>query len=142
MTGYSGTPLPKKLGLKPGHRYALFNPPPGFEKQLRPLPEDTTRLQRPRKDVDLILLFAARKSMLDTQLARCKALLTTAGLPWIAWPKKASGVATDLDFNVVQKAGLKLGLVDNKVAAVDDTWSGLRFVYRLKDRRCIIPPAN
>ena len=133
--GYSGTPLWKKLGFKPGFRYALYNAPGGFEKQLKGLPQDAERLGSPRSNVNLILLFARNKSVLDKQLARCKKLLTPAGMLWIAWPKKSSGVTTDLDFNVVQKAGLKLGLVDNKVAAVDDTWSGLRFVYRLKDRR-------
>ncbi len=135
MAGYSATPLWKKLGLKPGSRYTLYNAPNGFDQQLKGLPDDAKHLKSPRTNLDLIVLFSKNRSILDRRLPGCKKLLAPAGMLWIAWPKKASGLATDLDFNIVQKAGLKLGLVDNKVAAVDDTWSGLRFVYRLKDRR-------
>jgi len=135
MAGYSATPLWKKLGFKPGFRYVLYNSPGAFDKQLKGLPADARRLKSPRANVDLIVLFAKSKAVLDRQLARCRKLLAPAGMLWLAWPKKSSGVTTDLDFNVVQKAGLKLGLVDNKVAAVNETWSALRFVYRLKDRR-------
>lgn len=134
MAGYSGTPLWKKLGFKPGFRYVLYNAPQGFEKQLKGMPADARRLRSPRSDVDLILLFVRTQSELDRRLPRCRKILTPAGMLWIGWPKKSSGVSSDLDFNSVQKAGLGIGLVDNKVAAIDDTWSGLRFVYRLRDR--------
>ena len=134
IAGYSATPLWKKLGLKPGSRYTLYNAP-GFDQQLKGLPDDAKRLKSPRANLDLIVLFCKNRSVLERRLPGCKKLLASAGMLWIAWPKKSSGVKTDLDFGVVQKSGLRLGLVDNKVAAVDDTWSGLRFVYRLKDRR-------
>lgn len=132
--GYSGTPLAKKLGIKAGHRVALVRAPQEFEKDLEPLPEGARTFRRVRGRHDVIVFFAARRSTLHGRLeALAKTLVSNGGL-WVGWPKKSSGVATDLDFTVVQRAGLELGLVDNKICAIDDTWSGLRFVIRLKDR--------
>lgn len=134
MAGYSGTPLARKLGIRPGSRVALLAAPAGFEATLEPLPRDVALLTRARDRVDVIVGFARTRRELDQRLGRGVALLRADGGLWIGWPKKSSGVATELDFNAVQRAGLTLGLVDNKVCAIDETWSGLRFVVRKADR--------
>lgn len=136
MASYSGAPLPKKLGIKEGHQVALIDAPTDFELTLGQLPEGVTIERDPsgREPFNVILCFAIAESPLRkrfAQLARC--LVSDGGL-WIAWPKKASGVETNLSEAVVRAIGLNNGLVDNKVCAVDDVWSGLRFVNRLKDR--------
>ena len=128
MAGYSGTPLEQKLGIKPGHVVAVLNAPDGFSLDVE------TRADLRRKRYDVILFFAKRASELRGRFEALRAKLDDAGGLWIAWPKKSSGVLTDLDFDAVQNTGLGHGLVDNKICAVDDTWSGLRFVVRLKDR--------
>jgi hypothetical protein len=134
VAGYSGTPLAKKLGIKAGHRVGLIGAPPGFEAALEPLP-GSVRLGPLSSGIhDVIVFFTKKRSELERRLPALRQRLAPAGGLWIAWPKKSSGVATDLTFDPVQKAGLALGLVDNKVCAVDETWSGLRFVVRLKDR--------
>lgn len=132
--GYSGTPLAKKLGLKPASRAALVGAPPGFERTLAPLPEGVKLLARVGRGLDVVLFFARSRAELERRLPRLATAIAPAGGLWVAWPKKASGVATDLDFDAVQSAGLALGLVDNKICAVDETWSGLRFVVRRADR--------
>ena len=128
--GYSGTPLAKKLGMKPGHRVAFVNAPPGFAEQF----SDVQVLARLRGPLDVVVLFATTRTELARRFPVAKRALAGNGGLWVAWPKKASGVATDLRFEVVQPLGLAEGLVDNKVCAIDETWSGLRFVYRLADR--------
>jgi hypothetical protein len=136
MAGYSGTPLVRKLGIKPGHRIALLHAPPDFDHTLGELPEDVsvqTQLRGGAK-LDVIVLFADSRSELVKRFPALANRLNPAGGLWIAWPKQASGVATDLTDNVVRAVGLDAGLVDTKVCAVDETWSGLRFVYRLQDR--------
>ena len=136
MAGYSGTPLWRKLGIAPGHRVALVGAPAGFERALRGLPagvELSTSL-RGTAARDVIVLFTSRRADLERRFAALAARLEPNGGLWIAWPKKASGVATDLGDGVVRAVGLSGGLVDNKVCAVDDTWSGLRFVVRRADR--------
>ncbi|MEA2199132.1 MAG: hypothetical protein QOJ25_3183 [Solirubrobacteraceae bacterium] len=133
--GYSGTPLPKKLGIKPGHRIALLKAPAGFEEDtLGELPPGVTVLRRVRAPLDVIVAFVRTRSELDRGLDTWRAALDPAGGLWIAWPKQTSGVATDLYEGVVRQAGLATGLVDNKVCAIDATWSGLRCVVRLADR--------
>lgn len=132
--GYSTTPLLKKLGLKPGMRAWLVGVPPQVRTLFEPLPEGVTLLQRPRQAVDYVHVFADRRADLLRHLGRVKPKLARDGLLWLSWPKKSSGVETDLSGDVVRGAGLEAGLVDVKVAAVDDTWSGLKFVYRLADR--------
>ncbi len=134
--GYSGTPLPKKLGIKADHRVALIGAPEDFEQTLGTLPDRVTvqRSLRGTRLFDVVLFFTKREQELTRRLARLKARLTTAGGLWIAWPKKASKVATDVDESVVRRLGLGTGLVDNKICAVDEVWSGLRFVRRLEDR--------
>jgi hypothetical protein len=132
MAGYSGTPLPKKLGIKDGTRLALLASPKGFK--LAPLPAGVEIRTQARGKLDVILFFATRRRELERRFpVMARALVATGGL-WVAWPKKASGVATDLTFEPVQEIGLEYGLVDNKVCAIDDVWSGLRFVRRVADR--------
>ncbi len=137
MAGYSGTPLAKKLGLKEGHRALLAGAPAGFERTLDALPHGVKLVRRSggkKRSFDVIVLFV--RSVADLRAgfaARAEDLATDGGL-WVAWPKKACGVATDLHEGIVREIGLASGLVDNKICAVDEVWSGLRFVYRLTDR--------
>jgi hypothetical protein len=137
MAGYSVNPLSKKLGIKPGHRLALLDPPAGFEKALGPLPEGVsvqTRLGG-KLPLDVIVAFVKRRATLEQRLSAVRPRMAdNAGL-WVAWPKRASGVATDLTENVVRDVALPTGLVDNKVCAIDEIWSGLRLVIRLEHRR-------
>jgi hypothetical protein len=133
MAGYSGTPLAKKLGIKGGYRICFVNAPPDFAQEIE-LPSDITFLNRRDKALDLILFFARTQRELTKDFSRLADKLVPNGMLWIAWPKKASRVATDLSDNVVRRIGLEAGLVDVKVCAVNDVWSGLKFVYRVKDR--------
>ena len=135
MAGYSGTPLPKKLGVKPNQRIALVNAPNDFAKVLGRLPENAVIVKRLNGPLDLILLFVDREQTLAKQFPILAGKLQSNGMIWVAWPKKSSGVATDLVFEKVQRIGLDCGLVDVKICAVDDVWSGLKFVIRLKDRK-------
>lgn len=136
MAGYSGTPLPRKLGLKPGGRAWLINAPDGFETLLAPLPEGITltAAAKGKSAFDVIVLFAKDRAALLKSFDRARARLDPAGGLWIAWPKKASGVATDLTENPIRDLALAAGLVDNKVCAIDETWSGLRVVVPLAVR--------
>ncbi len=134
MAGYSGSSLPKKLGISAGARVALVRAPAGFESALVPLPERVRLHSQARGAHDVVLFFATRYAELDRRFDGLARALVPAGGLWIAWPKRTSGVATDLRENVVRDVGLRHGLVDNKVCAVDDTWSALRFVYRITDR--------
>jgi hypothetical protein len=132
--GYSGTPLPRKLGIKPGSRLALVGSPRGFEKTLGELPPGVAVRRRAQGPSDVVVAFFERDAELRRRLPILKRALDYAGGLWIVWPKRASGVATDLGEAQVRAAGLAIGLVDNKVCAIDETWSGLRFVYRVPDR--------
>lgn len=134
MAGYSGTPLPKKLGIKEGSRIALVNAPKDFQSELGELPDNVHFIKRPAKSLDIILLFVLTERALTRDFAKLAATLVSNGMIWIAWPKKTSGVATDLSEPRVRQIGLDAGLVDVKICAINDTWSGLKFVYRLKDR--------
>lgn len=134
MAGYSGTPLPQKLGIKAGHRLALIGAPRGFLDVLGPLPEGVSVSAESRGAADVIVFFVDRRAELAKRFGGVARRLSEAGGLWVAWPKKASGVATDVTETEVRAIGLAAGLVDNKVCAIDDTWSGLRFVIRLKDR--------
>src|SRR3954451_15583032 len=134
VAGYSGTALPRKLGIKPNSRLALVSPPPGFLDTLGPLPDGVRLRDSARGRNDVILFFATRQAELARRFPKLANGLDVAGGLWIAWPKRASGVVTDLTERIVRDIGLGVSLVDNKVCAVDDIWSGLRFVYRLQDR--------
>ena len=130
LAGYSGTPLPKKLGIKPGSVVALLGAPTGFEKTLGSLPEGAKLKRQARGQADLVMLFVKSRADLNRRLPVAKRIMAEGGSVWIAWPKQASGVATDVTQNDVRKKGLGSGLVDYKIAAIDATWSGLRFVPR------------
>jgi hypothetical protein len=132
--GYSGTPLPKKLGIKEGSLVALIGAPAGFDEALGELPHAVEIRRQARGPLDVIVFFTTRRAELARRFPTLGRALAPAGGLWIAWPKKSSGVATDLVFLDVQEVGLAAGLVDNKVCAIDEVWSGVRFVIRLKDR--------
>ena len=134
MAGYSSTPLAKKLGIKEGFRIALVNAPKDFQSELGELPDKVEFVKRPTNSLDIALFFVLSERVLARDFANLAEKLKTNGMIWIAWPKKSSGVATDLSFECVQRIGLDAGLVDVKICAIDETWSGLKFVYRLKDR--------
>jgi len=128
--GYSGTPLAKKLGIKPGHAVALLRAPDGFEATLEGLPDGVTFRTAARGTNDVLVTFHTRRADLEQRLpARLAAMDVDGGL-WVAWPKRASGVASDITEDTVRQVCLPLGLVDNKVCAIDATWSGLRVVWR------------
>jgi hypothetical protein len=130
--GYSGTPLARKLGIKPGHRLALLGAPDGFA--IDDLPAGVRVARRAGGSADVIVSFHTRRADLERRLPTLRKTMTPAAGLWIAWPKKASKVATDITEDVVRAVALPTGLVDNKVCAIDDVWSGLRLVYRLRDR--------
>ena len=135
MVGYSGTPLPKKLGIKPGQRVALLRAPPkASTPRSASCPEGVALRRTARGPLDVIVSFTDTQRDLRRRFATLARALDPAGGLWIAWPKRASGVPTDLDGNIVREVGLAAGLVDNKVCAIDETWSGLRFVVRVEDR--------
>jgi len=136
MAGYSGTPLPQKLGIKPGHRVGLLDAPAGFARVLGKLPADVSVASSldGREAFDVIVLFVTRAAELTRRFRATAKRLDPSGGFWVAWPKKASGVATDVTEDVVRGVALSSGLVDNKVCAIDETWSGLRNVVRLADR--------
>jgi fermentation-respiration switch protein FrsA (DUF1100 family) len=137
--GYSGTPLVRKLGIKPEARLGLIGAPEGFDDTLGELPPGVrVRRRLGGEPFDVIVAFHSSRADLERRLPALAAALDPAGGLWLAWPKRASGVATDVTEDVVRSSGLAAGLVDNKVCAIDQTWSGLRLVYRLRDR----PNAN
>jgi len=133
MAGYSGTPLAKKLGIKEGFNVLFINAPANVTKELD-LPPDITINSRARKPVDMVWLFVTSERELQRLFSKYSEKLRPAGMLWISWPKKSSGVISDLNDNVVRELGLAQGMVDVKVCAVDEVWSGLKFVVRLKDR--------
>ena len=133
MAGYSGTPLARKLGIREGSHVAVVAAPDGFADQLA-LPAGVRLRTQARGRLDVVVFFATRRAELSRRFPALQRTLEPAGGLWIAWPKRTSGVATDLSDGVVRDVGLGHGLVDNKVAAIDDIWSGLRFVQRVADR--------
>jgi hypothetical protein len=133
--GYSGTPLPRKLGIKPGHRVALLGAPDGFEADtLGELPDGVDVVRRAGGEADVIVSFHTSRAELERRLPALRAMMEPAAGLWIAWPKRASKVPTDMTEDVVREIALPTGLVDNKVCAIDATWSGLRLVIRLSAR--------
>jgi hypothetical protein len=134
MAGYSGTPLIQKIGIKPGHRVLLRNHPASFVKDLGKFPEGAESSDRLSGKANVIVYFTGRQAELEKDFSRLSAALVPDGMLWIGWPKKASGRPTDLNENIVREIGLDRGLVDVKVCAIDEVWSGLKFVIRVKDR--------
>ena len=135
MPGYSGTPLAKKLGIKDDFRAALLHVPEDVKTELHDA-FAKCRIQNIKnsRDLDFIFLFAKSRAGLAFELLPAARALAPAGMLWISWPKKSSGVATELSEGIVRTIGLESGLVDVKVCAIDATWSGLKFVRRLRDR--------
>jgi hypothetical protein len=133
MAGYSGTPLVKKLGIKENSNIAFVNAPEGYVKALK-LPPAVIVSSRSKKPLDFVQLFVKSKRDIENKFPQYSAKLKPTAMFWISWPKKSSGVATDLTEDVIRAIGIANGMVDVKVCAVDDIWSGLKLVFRLKDR--------
>ena len=134
MAGYSGTPLPKKLGIKEQFRVLLLDPPADVLTELKGALAECQLVKNGRGPLDFAMVFVNRSADLQKKFAKIAKQLVPAGMLWVSWPKKASGLTTDLNENEVRRIGLQAGLVDVKVCAVNDTWSGLKFVIRLQDR--------
>ena len=132
--GYSGTPLPKKLGMPLMGRVLIVGAPANFFDLIGRLPPAVELARRPSRDLAYVHLFATRRKRLASELARLAPYLRKDGMLWVSWPKKSSGVASDVTEDVVREVALPMGLVDVKVCAVDEVWSGLKLVYRLKNR--------
>ncbi len=132
--GYSGTPLDRRLGIKPGQRIALLGAPEGFEDGTLALPDGVRVARRAGGKADVIVSFHTRRADLARRLDALRAMMEPAAGLWIAWPKRAAKVETDMTEDVVREIALPTGLVDNKVCAIDSTWSGVRLVIRLRDR--------
>jgi hypothetical protein len=132
---YSSTPLPKKLGIREGARVYVAGAPEGFGALLAPLPAGVERLGRAGAAMNVLLLFVTQERDLRSQFPKLAAGLDPTGRLWVAWPKKASSLGSDLGFDTVQGIGLDAGLVDNKSASITEDFQGLQFVYRLRDRR-------
>ena len=138
MAGYSGTPLARKLGIKEGARVAVLGAPDGFDAELAPLPDGVRLLRRLARELDVAMLFVTERRELERRFPDVARSIKPAGGFWVAWPKRAAKVPTDLTEDVLREVGLPQGLVDNKVCAVTQVWSGLRFVWRKENR----PPAT
>ncbi len=134
MAGYSGTPLAEKLGIKPGHRIATISEPPSFDKALGALPEGAAFVGSTAKQVDVIVVFETELAQFRKHLPGLTNRIKQDGMIWVAWPKKASGMQTDIGENEIRNFALKLGLVDIKVCAIDEIWSGLKLVIRKENR--------
>lgn len=134
MAGYSGTPLATKLGIKPGAVVVALDAPGDFAGRLDPLPAGTTVTTTLVPAADVVVFFTTERHLLEHRLPRLERVIFPAGGLWVAWPKKASKLPTDITEDTVRAVALPRGLVDNKVCAIDDTWSGLRLVWR-KERR-------
>lgn len=134
MAGYSGTPLSKKLGIKPGSRLYAAGAPSNYAKLLAPLPDGVEIVSRMPAFLEFAHLFATRRADLATKLRSTLAKLKPDGTIWVSWPKKASKVATDITEDTIREVALPLGLVDVKVCAVDEIWSGLKLVIRKENR--------
>ena len=134
MAGDSETPLLKKIGIKSGHRLYFENPPESLAGDLGPLPDGAPVLGSRARNIDVGILFVRNSGELKRRFKVLADRICSNGMIWICWPKKSSGVESDLDFDLVQKQGLATGLVDVKVCAIDETWSGLKFMVRKENR--------
>jgi hypothetical protein len=135
MAGYSGRPLVAKLGIREGFRVLVRNPPAGYLGLLEGLPADVTLAEDLPGEVEMVHLFTRGRAELETALPELLGRIRQDGMIWVSWPKRASGVPTDVTEDTVRAVALPLGLVDVKVCAVDDTWSGLKLVIRKENRR-------
>ncbi len=135
MADYSGTPLFKKLGIKEGFKVYVKNPPANYEQLIEPIPDDVKILKRLSSDLDMIHFFTKKKIELSSHIETLIKKIKQNGMIWISWPKKVSKVPTDITEDVIRDIVLPTGLVDVKVCAVDDTWSGLKLVVRKEYRK-------
>lgn len=133
--GYSQRPLVAKLGIKAGQQILILNPPPDYARTLGELPAGVVQHAHLQAELDFIHFFTKEQTELADRFPQLKQALAQNGKLWISWPKRVAKIPTDLDENLVRAIGLNHGLVDIKVAAIDFVWSGLQFVYRLKDRK-------
>ena len=134
MVGYSGTPLPTKLGIKEGGRVAFVNAPLDFEGLVHPLPDEVETVDELEPGLDVVVFFTLSRRELERCIEDLRDAIAPDGAVWVAWPKKTSDVVTNMTEDVVREVVLPLGMVDNKVAAIDETWSGLRVVIRRENR--------
>ncbi len=135
MAGYSGKSITQKLGIKPGFCIFVSGAPKAYGEIVGDLPDGAKIVPRLRTSLDMVHLFATRSAGLAGKLSDCRAAIAPAGMIWVSWPKKSSGVATDLSDIAVRDTALPLGLVDIKVCAIDETWSGLKFVIPKEQRK-------
>lgn len=135
MAGYSGTPLAQKLGIKTGERVATIGAPVGYKKLLSPLPAKVSFTKEVAAGEIFVHLFVSERRLLEQQLRRLRKVIAETGILWVSWPKKSSGVATDITEDVIREVALPLGFVDVKVCAVDEIWSGLKLMVRRENRR-------
>jgi hypothetical protein len=135
MAGYSGTPLVQKLGIKAGQKVATIGAPKGYRQLLAPVPERVSFTKEVAADASFVHLFVKERKILEKELKRLRPLLADAGVLWVSWPKKSSGVKTDIAEDVIREVCLPLGFVDVKVCAVDEMWSGLKLMIRRENRR-------
>ena len=138
MAGYSGTPLAQKLGIKPGATVVVINAPPDYQKLLGQVASEVRFVTRTGANANFIHFFTKRRVELKKQLARLRPILADAGTLWVSWPKKSSGVTTDITEDVIRAVALPLGFVDTKVCAVDEIWSGLKLMVRRENRKSTI----
>jgi hypothetical protein len=134
VAGYSGTPLPQKLGIKPHFKVAFFELPAEVKTSLNKELSNCQLVKGSQQQLDFAMIFITSQSEMKQQFPTFARRLTPAGILWVSWPKKTSGITTDLNENDVRRIGLEAGLVDVKVCAVNEVWSGLKFVIRVKDR--------
>ena len=135
LTGYSGTPLAQKLGIKAGQRVCTIGAPADYRKLLAPFPEKVSFTKEIEANTTFIHVFISERKTLERELKQLRKLLADAGVLWVSWPKKSSGVATDVTEDIIREVALPLGFVDVKVCAVDATWSGLKLMIRRENRR-------
>ncbi|MCB1307434.1 MAG: DUF3052 family protein [Leptospiraceae bacterium] len=135
MAGYSGTPLVKKLGIKPGFSIMIKNPPMQYDQLVADLPADVTLVKAWRKELDFIHLFATESKQIKKLIDQAREYVASNGMIWVSWPKKASKVSTDITEDTIRNHALTIDLVDVKVCAVNEVWSGLKLVIRKEKRR-------
>ena len=135
MAGYSGTPLPQKLGIKPGLTVVTINAPANYRRLLGQIPDSVTFSERLKSGSSFVHLFTSRRSEMQKKMSILRDKISDNGAIWVSWPKKSSGISTDVTEDVIREIALPLGFVDIKVCAVDETWSGLKLMIRRENRK-------
>jgi len=142
MAGYSGTPLPQKLGIKPGLTVVAINPPANYRRLLGQIPDSVTFSERLKSGSSFVHLFTSRRSEMQKKMSILRDKISDNGAIWVSWPKKSSGISTDVTEDVIREIALPLGFVDIKVCAVDEIWSGLKLMIRRENRRLPSPHSS